>query len=167
MRTLCFVVLFGLGAPALAQEAHAPSQPAGNADEVVVEGRKPENVYAEIERLEISVYDRFNALNSNDEFDIHCLDSEPTGSNITQTRCAPDFAIQAESRAAKNMIDGDRTSGSDRSADYLVTMEEKSRQLTEEMQRVAREDEQLLRDLVRLDELRQLQANERQQRRKR
>jgi ribosomal protein S6 len=65
------------------------------------------------------------------------------------------------------MIDGDRTSGSDRSADYLVTMEEKSRQLTEEMQRVAREDEQLLRDLVRLDELRQLQANERQQRRKR
>ena len=167
MRTLCFVVLFALGAPALAQEARAPSQPAANADEVVVEGRKPENVYAEIERLEISVYDRFNALNSNDEFDIHCLDSEPTGSNITQTRCAPDFAIQAESRAAKNMIDGDRTSGSDRSADYLVTMEEKSRQLTEEMQRVAREDEQLLRDLVRLDELRQLQANERQQRRKR
>ena len=37
-------------------------------------------------------------------------------------------------------------------------MEEKSRELTEEIQRVAREDEQLLRDLVRLDELRQLQS---------
>jgi len=82
MRTLCFVVLFALGAPALAQEARAPSQPAANADEVVVEGRKPENVYAEIERLEISVYDRFNALNSNDEFDIHCFKQAPTGSNI-------------------------------------------------------------------------------------
>ena len=40
-------------------------------------------------------------------------------------------------------------------------MEQKSRKLTEEMQRLAREDEQLLRDLVRLDELKQLQANER------
>ena len=96
MRTLCFVVLFGLGAPALAQEAQAPSQPAANADEVVVEGRKPENVYAEIERLEISVYDRFNALNSNDEFDIHCFKQAPTGSNIPLRRCAPNFVVEAE-----------------------------------------------------------------------
>ena len=167
MRTLCLFVVVGLAAPVLAQEAASTPQAAGAVDEVIVPGSRPQNLRVEIERLEQVVYERWNALNSNDEFDIHCLDSEPTGSNITQTRCAPDFAIQAESRAAKNMIDGDRTSGSDRSADYLVTMEEKSRQLTEEMQRVAREDEQLLRDLVRLDELRQLQANERQQRRKR
>ena len=39
-----------------------------------------------------------------------------------------------------------------------MQMEQKSRELTEEMQRIAREDEQLLRDLVRLDELRQLQS---------
>jgi len=167
MRTLCLFVVVGLAAPVLAQEAASTPQAAGAVDEVIVPGSRPQDLRVEIERLERVVYERWNALNSNDEFDIHCLDSEPTGSNITQTRCAPDFAIQAESRAAKNMIDGDRTSGSDRSADYLVTMEEKSRQLTEEMQRVAREDEQLLRDLVRLDELRQLQANERQQRRKR
>ena len=167
MKTFCFAALLSLAAPALAQEIASSPQAADDVDEVIVPGSRPQNLRVEIERLEQVVYERWNALNSNDEFDIHCLDSEPTGSNITQTRCAPDFAIQAESRAAKNMIDGDRTSGSDRSADYLVTMEEKSRQLTEEMQRVAREDEQLLRDLVRLDELRQLQANERQQRRKR
>jgi hypothetical protein len=166
MKTLCFVVLFGLGAPALAQEAASTVQAAADVDELVVPGRRPENLRLEIERLERVVYERWNALNSNDEFDIHCLDSEPTGSNITQTRCAPNFVIWAESRAAKNTIDGERTAGSDRQTDYMLEMQQKSRQLTEEMQRVARQDEQFLRDLVRLDELRQLQANEREQRRK-
>ena len=165
MRTLCLLLVVGLGASVMAQEA-APT-PQAVVDEVIVPGSRPENLRVEIERLERVVYERWNALNSNDEFDVHCLDSEPTGSNITQTRCAPNFVIWAESRAAKNVIDGDRTAGSDRQADYLLTMQEKSRQLTEEMQRVAREDEQFLRDLVRLDELRQLQENERQQRRTR
>jgi hypothetical protein len=40
-----------------------------------------------------------------------------------------------------------------------MRMEQKGRELTAEMQRVAREDEQLLRDLVRLDELK-LQAGD-------
>ena len=51
--------------------------------------------------------------------------------------------------------------------EYVTIVQEKSRQLNEEMKRVARQDEQFLRDLVRLDELRQLQANEKEQRRKR
>jgi hypothetical protein len=167
MRTLSLVALLSLGAPAFAQDVAAASQSAANVDEIVVPGRRPENLRVEIERLEQVVYERWNALNSNDEFDIHCLDSEPTGSNITQTRCAPNFVIWAESRAAKNTIDGDRTAGSDRQTDYMLEMQRKSRQLTEEMQRVARQDEQFLRELARLDELRQLQANEKQQRRKR
>jgi hypothetical protein len=164
MRTLCFVALLSFGAPALAQEA-ASTPEAG--DTVVVPGVRPQNLRVEIERLEQVVYERWNALNSNDEFDIHCLDSEPTGSNITQTRCAPGFVIQAEARAAQDAIDGSRTTGRSNNTDYLVAMEAKSRQLNEEMQRIARQDEQFLRDLVRLDELRQLQANEKQQRRKR
>ena len=167
MRKLCFVALLSLGVPAFAQQVAAAPQSDAKVDEVVVPGVRPQNLRVEIERLEQVVYERWNALNSDDELDIHCLDSEPTGSNITQTRCAPNFVIRAESRAAKNSIDGDRTSGSDRHTDYLLTMQEKSRHLTEEMQRVARQDEQFLRDLTRLDELRQLQANEKQQRRKR
>ena len=86
MRTLCLVALFGLGAPALAQEVATAPQPAADVDEVVVPGRRPENLRVEIERLEVAVYDRWNALNSNDEFDIHCLESEPTGSNIPCAR---------------------------------------------------------------------------------
>ena len=162
MRTLRFVVLFGLGAPALAQEAQSPPQPAADADEVVVEGRKPENVYAEIERLEVSVYDRFNALNSNDEFDIHCFKQAPTGSNIPLRRCAPNFVVEAEAQAAQNTMVGARGRADARNTgDYVTLLEQKSKALTEEIQRLAREDAQLMRDLVRLDELkRQQQGND-------
>jgi len=165
MRTLCFVVLFGLGAPALAQEAASPPQPAANADEIVVEGRKPENVYAEIERLEISVYDRFNALNSNDEFDIHCFKQAPTGSNIPLRRCAPNFVVEAEAQAAQNTMVGARGRADARNHGDTTVLEQKSKALTEEIQRLAREDAQLMRDLVRLDELKRQQANDKPARR--
>jgi hypothetical protein len=164
MRTLCLLAVLGFGAPALAQEAASRPQAADGVDEVVVPGRRPQDLRVEIERLERVVYERWNALNTKDEFDIHCLDSEPTGSNITQTRCAPDFVIQAESRAAENSIDSARNNSQSRNSEYIATMQAKSQQLNEEMQRVARQDEQFLRDLVRLDELRTLQANEKQQR---
>lgn len=167
MRTLTLVALLSLGAPAFAQQVADASQSAADVDEVVVPGHRPENLRVEIERLEQVVYERWNALNSNDEFDIHCLDSEPTGSNIPQTHCAPNFVIEAESRAAEDAVHGARTTGHSRNDEYLAAVEEKSRQLSEEMKRVARQDEQFLHDLMRLDELRQLQANEKQQRRKR
>ena len=167
MKTFCFAALLSLAAPALAQEIASSPQAADDVDEVIVPGTRPQNLRVEIERLEQVVYERWNALNSNDEFDIHCLDSEPTGSNITQTHCAPNFVIEAESRAAEDAVDGARTTGRSRSDEYVTLVQEKSRLLNEEMKRVARQDEQFLRDLVRLDELRQLQANEKEQRRKR
>jgi hypothetical protein len=167
MRTFRLVATVVLAAPALAQDWAATPQEGDNVEEVVVPGRRPPNLRVEIERLERAVYQRWNSLNDDDQLDIHCLKSEPTGSNVTQTRCAPNFVIQAEARAAKNSIDAARTNIRSENTAYVATMEQKSRRLNEEMRRVAREDEQLLRDLVRLDELRQLQAAERDQRRKR
>ena len=165
VRTLfCLVVLFGLGARALAQDTAAPAPPP-DVEEVIVPGSTPENLRVEIERLEVDVYERFNALNSNDEFDIHCFKRAPTGSNIPLRRCAPNFVIRDESGAATSMLtDGRGGAGNNnKPAEQAMRMEEKSRELTAEMQRVAREDEQLLRDLVRLDELRRLQSSERGQ----
>jgi hypothetical protein len=166
MRTLCLIALVGLGAPALGQEAApAPQSPAA-VDEVIVPGRRPENLRVEIERLEAAVYDRWNALNSDDELDIQCLESEPTGSNITQSTCAPKFVIEAESRATRDAV-FTRSRADSFASDAAQVIAQKSRKLTEEMKRVAREDEQFLRDLTRLDELKQLEATEREQRRSR
>jgi len=127
-----------------------------------VSGRRPANLRVEIERLEEAVYERFNALNSDDEFDIHCLKQAPTGSNIPLRTCAPNFVIRAESSSATKMLtDGRSGDGNNYSrADHQMLMEEKSRKLTEEIQRVAREDELLLRGLVRLHELKQLQSSD-------
>lgn len=160
MRTLCWVVLAGLGSPALAQDAALLSQGDG-VDEIVVPGRTPENLRVEIERLEVAVYERWNALNSNDEFDIQCVEQAPTGSNIPLRTCAPNFVIRAESRAASKILTDGRSSGTNNQnrAEHVMLMEQKSRELTAEMQRVARENEELLRDLVRLDELKQLQSS--------
>ena len=108
MRTLCLLMLVGLGAPALAQEIASSPQPA-DVDEVIVPGRRPANLRVEIERLEISVYERFNALNSDDDFDIRCLEQAPTGSNIPLRKCAPNFVIEAESNAAEKMLSDGRT----------------------------------------------------------
>jgi hypothetical protein len=165
VKTVCLVVLVGLSAPAFAQEI-ASSPQGADVDEVVVPGRRPANLRVEIERLEASVYDRFNALNSDDDFDIHCLEQAPTGSNIPLRKCAPNFVIEAESNAASRMLsDGRAGAGNNNSpAEHTMLMEEKSRALTAEMQRLAREDEQLLRDLVRLDELKQLQSSDQQRR---
>jgi hypothetical protein len=161
VKTLSFVVLLILGAPVLGQETQSAAQRA-EVEEVIVPGRQPENVRVEIERLEADVYERFNALNSDDDFDIHCFKRAPTGSNIPLRTCAPNFVTRAESGAARKlMADGRGGAGNNHNpAEHAMRMQEKSRELTAEMQRVARQDERLMRDLVRLDELRQLQSLE-------
>jgi hypothetical protein len=164
MKPLCLIVLLGAGAAAWGQEAASPPPAAAGVDEVIVPGRRPENLRVEIERLEGVVYERWNALNSREEFDIRCLEMEPTGSNIPARTCAPNFVIQAESRATTDAV-RNRGRADNFKSDAAQVMAQKSRELAEEMQRVARQDEQFLRDLVRLDELKQLQAAERQQRR--
>lgn len=159
VRTLSLLVILGLVAPAFAQDAAAPS-PSANVDEVIVPGRVPDNIRVEIERLETAVYDRFNDLNSDDELDIHCFMRAPTGSNIPVRTCAPNFAVRAESAAGRKMLtDGRSGAGNNNNpAEQRARMEQKGRELNEEMQRIARDDEELLRSLVRLDELKQLQS---------
>jgi hypothetical protein len=166
MRTLGLIIFMGLGPPALGQEAVDPPQPPIAVDEVIVPGTRPQNLRVEIERLETAVYDRWNMLNSRDEFDIQCRKMEPTGSNIPVRICQPKFVIEAESRATKDAVRAVSRADSFAS-DAALTMAQKSSMLTEEMQRVAREDEQFLRDLTRLDELRQLQATQGETRRQR
>jgi hypothetical protein len=154
------VVLVALGSSALAQEVALLPQGDG-VEEVIVPGRRPENLRVEIQRLEAAVYARWNVLNGNDELDIHCVEQAPTGSNIPLRTCAPNFVIRAESRAASKILTDSRGSAGNNNnpAEHAMLMEQKSRELTAEMQRIAREDEQLLRDLVRLDELKQLQSS--------
>jgi hypothetical protein len=180
MKAFLIFALAALAAPVLAQEAsqasgnvppvaagvasNAPpaAPPAAAVDEVIVPGRKGEPLRVEIERLENSVYDRFNALNSSDEFDIHCFEQAPTGSNIPVRKCWPNFALDAEKRAAgKSLRRMQGVGGGGGNAESERTSNaEKSKQLIAEIQRVAREDEQLARDLTRLAQLKEVQPSD-------
>ena len=156
MKAIFIFALAAFAAPAFAQNAQ-PSGPEATPkpDEVVVPGRPPENVRVEIERLENAVYERFNALNSNDDFDIHCFEQAPTGSNIPERKCWPNFALRSEQRAAGASLNRMHGLGGGNSRQERMGLEQKGKELTAEIQRVAREDEQLMRDLTRLAELKE------------
>lgn len=156
MKAFYLLALAALAAPAVAQDT-SPSPATAAPDEVVVPGRKPEQVRVEIERLENAVYERFNALNSNDDFDIHCFEQAPTGSNIPERKCWPNFALRSDQRAAGASLNRMHGLGGGGSQKERMGLEQKGKELTAEIQRVAREDEQLMRDLTRLAELKESQ----------
>jgi hypothetical protein len=157
MRVSCLIVLAALSAPALGQNAApAPVPQVAGADEVIVRGRTGDRMRIEIERVEDAVYERFNALNSRDEFDIMCVNEAPTGSRMPVRECFPQFAWTAERRAGQDTLrkmQGGSFSGNTQI--HFMRMDQKGQELTREMQRLAREDEQLLKDLQRLAELRE------------
>jgi len=158
MKAIGILALAAFAAPVFAQDASPPpAQPTRGVDEVVVPGRKPEQIRVEIERLENAVYERFNALNSNDDFDIHCFEQAPTGSNIPERKCWPNFALRSEERAAGASLHKMQGMGGGNSRQERMGLEQKSKELTAEIQRVARQDEQLMHDLTRLSELKEAQ----------
>jgi len=144
-----------LSTSAIGQEA-AP-QPAMTAtDEVIVRGRTLAALRVEIERAEDAVYERFNVLNGDDELDIRCTAEPPLGTRIPVRECLPRFAVRAEGRASGELVNGLQGSayGGDPQA-HLTQLAQKSRELTEAMRRLAREDDELLRRLTQLVGLKQ------------
>jgi hypothetical protein len=157
MRALRLIVLAAFGAPAFGQNATpAPAAQVPGADEIIVRGRTGSRMRVELARVEDAVYERFNALNSRDELDIVCTNDAPLGSRMPVRECLPRFAVTADTRAAQDVLrrmQGQPTVGNPQI--HFMRQDQKAEELIAEMQRLAREDEQLLRDLVRLAELRQ------------
>jgi hypothetical protein len=169
MKALRIVALAALSAPVFAQDSPpsaSPGAPQGRGvEEVIVRGRTLEQLRLELEQVENAVYARFNELNGSDDFDIFCREQAPTGSNIPVRTCTPKFALDADERAAHAILhkmQGGAYGGNPQS--HYARMQQKGQELTAEMARVAREDEQLLRELTRLAELTELQRAARQRR---
>jgi hypothetical protein len=144
--------------PALGQDdapAPAPAPQVAGAEEIIVRGRTGDRMRIEMELVESAFYERFNALNSRDEFDIACMDEAPAGSRMPVRECLPEFAWTAERRAAQDVLRAMRGLGSANTQIHFMRLEQKGAELVKEMQRLAREDEQLMRHLTRLAELEQ------------
>ncbi|HEX6995658.1 MAG TPA: hypothetical protein VF339_16120 [Gammaproteobacteria bacterium] len=119
-------------------------------EEVVVRGRSRGMLRAQIQLAEEAVYARFNEINSNDEFDIHCRRVTPIGSNISRRVCEPNFWRNVQARAGEETVRALQGSSAVPTEVFLAEGLLKYRLLDEEMRRLTAEDEELRRSLVRL-----------------
>lgn len=93
-----FVTAFGihiaLGADEPASARSEPAVPPG--DEIIVRGKALEGLKLRIERAEDDVYARFNEINSDDSYDIHCYERAPAGSRIKKRVCPSNALAQRQ-----------------------------------------------------------------------
>jgi hypothetical protein len=103
---------------AISQNAVAAAQPApkAEADEVLVLGErvKLDEMRKEIVRLEDSFYERYNEMNTVDDFDIHCVKEARTGTRLIRRSCLPVYqerAMTEEGQGALKMMQRFREKG--------------------------------------------------------
>lgn len=75
----------------LAAISSVPAVMAADEEQVVIEDLTVPELRAEIEKIQAEFYRVFNTLNENDEFDVECQKFTPTGTNIPQLGCEPNF----------------------------------------------------------------------------
>jgi hypothetical protein len=90
--------------------AHAQNEPPATetaeqqepVEEVIIHGRRTLfGLRRELEVAREHVWDIFNEINSNDDFDISCMNAARTGTRLTKRTCRPQYADTATSRAGK------------------------------------------------------------------
>jgi hypothetical protein len=99
MRTA--VLLLVCAALPAGLNAHAQSAPAADADEVIVRGRRLTELRFEVEQAQERAYAIFNALNSDDDFDVYCREERKYHSRATQRTCRPQFENRISAEAAR------------------------------------------------------------------
>jgi hypothetical protein len=109
MKKLVLIVLAAAGAPAWAEKTVAVT-PAEldqirELEEVVVTGgRKLSAARKAIEEAEDRFYGRWNEINGDRAFDIHCFSDAPTGTRISTRVCVPVFVMNIQAAAAQETM---------------------------------------------------------------
>lgn len=144
----------------------SPSSVTSADEEIIVHGQEPAQLRLEIQHAQDTFYDRFNAVNGDDQFDIHCREEQVTGSHLSQRVCQPNFwrnllAQSGEQTTRERQSGGGLYSSYAVAAQqYYVEAEYKRGLFNQKMQKAVTEDPQLQGDLVRLIGLeRALDAN--------
>jgi hypothetical protein len=103
--SLATLILYGGIAMCHADEGERPEGPAAKPlEEVIVRGRSMGDLRSELYRAQEQFYSVFNALNSDDEYDIHCEYRAPVGSHIRRRVCVPNFVGELTAESAKWMM---------------------------------------------------------------
>jgi hypothetical protein len=121
--------LLGLSLAALAQAQSEPaateSAPSAQEtdEEIVIRGRRTLfTLRKEVEAAREYVWQVFNDINSDDDFDISCNDSSRTGTRARKRACRPQYADRATAQAGKDLAR--RMQGCDpTSVNYAICLE--------------------------------------------
>lgn len=71
-------------------------------EQIVIEDLTPSQLRREIKKIEAEVYRVFNASIEDAKLAINCYDYTPTGSNIKEEACEPQFLIDARGQNAND-----------------------------------------------------------------
>lgn len=118
-------------------------------DEVVVFG-DVQKLRHELRLAEEAVYHRFNDINSDDRFDIHCVNEEFLGSRIPRHTCRSNDWRDKASAHGQALLGEMRGESTLPPHLYLIQQQEGQRQLMREMRRLAVTDEQMALAMQRL-----------------
>lgn len=143
-----------LAQPSEGAGSSADASPAPD-DEIIVLGKSPAEIRAQVRLAEQAVYDRWNAINSTDDYDIHCREEALTGSNVLRHVCQANFWRKAEARSGTEVTRALQGGSSINPAELLAEALYRRRLMTEEMKQLARKDDELAKDLWRLGNLEQ------------
>jgi hypothetical protein len=134
--------------------AAAPS-PTADLDEVTVNGErvKIEAMRKQIVQLEDRFYDRYNELNTVDDFDIHCIEEAKTGTRFIKRSCRAVYqeaALAEEGQAAFRILQrfrgpGPAVADSGPPVPATVTIERRLPDYKKNLEEVARRDPELTR----------------------
>ncbi|MEO8306546.1 MAG: hypothetical protein ABI616_00730 [Pseudomonadota bacterium] len=110
LLVLCGLAMSGAAAVAAGvSKEGGPPPPAESAvqlDEIAVNGKRWRELKRELIEAEDRFYKRFNKLNTNDDFDIHCRMDTPTGTLIPKRQCRIQFLANAEAINAREFLMG-------------------------------------------------------------
>ncbi len=149
-------------------EARAAADRAADADplsttpvdeEVVVRGQLSRGALrVQIEMAEEAFFGRFNDINSDDEFDIHCRRVVELGSRIPRRRCEPNFWRTAQADYARETVIALQGGFAGIPEAAIAYANHKQLQLNDEVRELAAQDPELREALARLATLQQAYA---------
>lgn len=121
-------------------ETAGPANGSESIDEVVVVGEAQlDDLRLKLYTAEVEVYDLFNDLNDDNEFDVSCEQKAPVGSHIKQRYCQPRFVARLYNEAL-------RERGSNRISPSQYNRKQEEFQAI--METLANENDDLLKALV-------------------
>jgi hypothetical protein len=136
-------------------------EPTETIEEIVVYGNKSLiQLRLELYKAENVVFEVFNSLNSDDEFDIHCYKEAPTGSHIKKRVCRTNYVGDLTAAATRLWLLGITGYYSH----PVAKIQQKDKILIEEMEALVVERPELLKALNEYSDAKQVLESEHQRR---